>query len=607
VAWLSPDAWIDACGAPADGLRASHQPRGGEWDLETDLRRDRRRVAAIVSEPGAGSSRLALELARRAPKAFYRDPRTPPDESQIDALEMLLEARDERPVVVLDGPERDEALALLASLCARVLHPRLLVLVPCHPRKAAQLSALAGDLPRASFIVAALGGAEAPPPKLPEGTSRHALLPFALAGRVPAGRMDSEEQLLAQRLIAQGGDGVQFSSHAAPPSRRAQVERSYWTTGLRPLRSLVCLVDDRARFALVSQELAAHPDGAARLETLLEAHPMLRARAAASLLRWTGGKLPDALAPSLLRFGGDDFPDLGEWARRGIRLTPKIAQQLAARAEQLLAGALPDAQAAAVEESLARLVAADEARALSLLRSAHARTGDPRLAVMIAVATRDADACVRAAADAEGLERAAVLMQQSQRFAEARALCDRLMAEHQSRGHMAQLASAKLLASSVSAAGGDPDRALGLAELAWWLREALGDVRGAALAIYRMMGIETERANFDAVADWVLRALTLETHIGHGAGRGYCHWVLGALADRKGDAVSAADHYRAAEEGYRTDGLPVPPRILEALARATSAKSAADHPLTDELPPLPSGDQDLIAPEGLVRGPAPRR
>lgn len=325
MSWIEPDAWLDAGGARAGGLRARYRPRGEEDALARALADDPRRVIALVGPPGAGTSRLGLELARRwvaaGGRAWYRDPIPAPDpHGEVDALAARLAGLDAAasPLVILDGPDRDEALAPLAELCQRRLHPRLRVLVPCDHDTAPDLPALTG-LPRGSILVALVdgGGAGAgadgvatPPPPLPTDVAVTALLPLVLAGRAPAGA-DPDLALLVERGLA------------APDRDRATV---------------VCTIEERTRRALAGREVLDAPDGAARLAAVRERHPGLAPAIARTLVRWTRGDLPAALVPIVSALDGDGLAGVLDLAARGILPAPPLARALADQA-RALAGA----------------------------------------------------------------------------------------------------------------------------------------------------------------------------------------------------------------------------------------------------------------------------
>jgi hypothetical protein len=156
--WLSPDAWLAAGGAYGQAIAEAAAPPGSE-QLAAALADDPRRLAAVVGAAPAASA-VALAIARAAPAAWYVDPARPPEPAAIRQLEALLAdpvAPGSRPVVVLDGPDRAAALALLPALLSRRLRPELLVLAPCARRWAARLGALAGGYPASSILVIAAG------------------------------------------------------------------------------------------------------------------------------------------------------------------------------------------------------------------------------------------------------------------------------------------------------------------------------------------------------------------------------------------------------------------------------------------------------------------
>ncbi|HTM19888.1 MAG TPA: hypothetical protein VL172_05255, partial [Kofleriaceae bacterium] len=157
-----------------------------------------------MAAPGAGASRLALQVARMIGGALYPDPRG----AAIGDLEGRLAALppEATPVVVVDGPDPGAALAHLPALAGRALHPRLRVIIPVRVGDAPLLPALA-ECPRGSILVAALAGEARPPPRLDAGVPAAALLPLALAGRLPADAGAGDDLLIARGLAARDGAG----------------------------------------------------------------------------------------------------------------------------------------------------------------------------------------------------------------------------------------------------------------------------------------------------------------------------------------------------------------------------------------------------------------
>lgn len=602
MSWIEPDAWLDAGGARAGGLRARYRPRGEEDALARALADDPRRVIALVGPPGAGTSRLGLELARRwvaaGGRAWYRDPIPAPDpHGEVDALAARLAGLDAAasPLVILDGPDRDEALAPLAELCQRRLHPRLRVLVPCDHDTAPDLPALTG-LPRGSILVALVdgGGAGAgadgvatPPPPLPTDVAVTALLPLVLAGRAPAGA-DPDLALLVERGLA------------APDRDRATV---------------VCTIEERTRRALAGREVLDAPDGAARLAAVRERHPGLAPAIARTLVRWTRGDLPAALVPIVSALDGDGLAGVLDLAARGILPAPPLARALADQARALAGddasagdtGADDDAVAEAhaalaeVRAELARLrrdrpaleaaLAAAVARARTPARRGRLLRAQASLARSRALAQQAVDeAAVAGAArpHAAALATLAELCQAEGEVARARAGYARAAGLLDAVGALAPAATLRAAAAALAAEAGDLDDAAPSIARVVADRRALGDAQGALFALDRLASWELQRDRADDARRAAEDACELATAIGDLRGVGYARWLLGALAERGGDGRLAMAHYAASLDAYADLG-DVPDRVVASLASLQRAYAPAE-------PPPPADAAGLAAP-----------
>ena len=153
--WVAPGEWLAGGGEVARAAATAPAPEVGE--LIEALAVDPRRLAALVGDPVAASA-LALAIARAAPAAWYPEgsPAAASLEPMLAAAESTAAAPGARPVVVLDGADPLQVMALARDLVAHRLHPRLLVLVPCTPAQAVELPRLAGNYPRKSILVAQL-------------------------------------------------------------------------------------------------------------------------------------------------------------------------------------------------------------------------------------------------------------------------------------------------------------------------------------------------------------------------------------------------------------------------------------------------------------------
>ncbi|MCG8424279.1 MAG: hypothetical protein MJE77_40820 [Proteobacteria bacterium] len=599
MGWISPDHWISACGAVGDRMRAPFVARGGEQMLLQTLDDDPRRIAALVGKPGAGSSRLALEIAKTAPLALYPDPVEAPDPPMlVRELQPLLaefsghrdatgSSRDavgasigsngkttigclQRPVVVLDGPNRDECLRPLAALAAHVLHPRLLILVPCHPREAQHLAHVAGDYPRTSILVAEVAGQAAPPRPLtqllPPKLSPADLLPFALAGRCASGVFDHEQDLVEAGLLARHRRGNADSTTTA------------------------CLLDERTRFAVVSQMMLAstatrsdHRPGVA----LFDQHPALRPAALETVLRWTGGTIPAPLIEPFLAFGATDFPDPDALLQRGVPLSAETARLLQTRAEILLANnregePRPDQY---LRLYLARL-SGDKAQlraALDVPRADRQGRLHGRLLDAWAGAQNDPALCaqavkvLRAAGDhcgvSRSLQRWTRMLHLAGRLDEALQRCREWIAHEHCHGSAASCAAAELAGASIAGEQNDAASAVEFAERACRARRAIGDVRGRVYALYRIATLRAELGQTDAAERAIVEALQIEEQIDNPHGVAYCEWMLGTIDDKRVRPVSAARHYSAAMAAYRASGHDIPAAVQHALAAAQRANS----------------------------------
>jgi hypothetical protein len=581
MSWLDPDSWLDVCAWP---YTDAYVQRGGEAELVDQLEGDPRRLAALVGEPGAGTSRLAFELAVRRAAAWYRDPVPPPDPDRlVDELDELLREAPEnaRPVVVLDGPERDEALSVLAPLLQHALHPRLLVLVPCSTRSVMRLPKLGAEYPRSSILVA--GISNEPRPVSVEQLPGDALAPIALAGRGPSGILDSEQELVESELVARHPGSA----------------------------TTVCLLGERARFEIAKDALLKQPDALTRA---LDAHPALRVPALTTTLRWLGGELPEGTGDAFFGFGPDQVPRLSELARRGIRASRSVIAGVTLRCKELLEGDVPPDQGAVLHMQIAHGLAiggADDLGLASLRSALDLEVSAPlRGQLLLAIATAEADTSGLAAA-ADVLASAGDI--KGQRVALARLIeLQRASGQHdaaldrasqwleleRARGNLAGVAAASSVAATICGASERIDEAIEHAGATLEARRAVADVRGQALALYRIASLHAGRRQREMAGAALEQALALETLTGHQQGIGYCHWMMGAIAEQRADPAAARDHYTASAAAYERTGA-VPQRLHESLDRASKAAAGEardigaerDAPLDIELPEDPYGEK----------------
>lgn len=561
--WLTPEAWLEVSGA--DGHRQPYRPRGSEEELASTLASDPRRFAAIIAPPGAGASRLCLELTRGAPQARFPDPRAWLDpELAISELTRAFAnvPATARPIVVLDGPSPDAALSAIGVLASRRIHPRLLVLVPTDPEGARRLPILSG-LSRASLIAVMLEGSPEPLAPAPD-----ALLPFVLSDRAPAGSFAEEGLLREQGLLIDAAGG------------------------------LLARVGDRARRALVERLILGAADGAMRLARILYAAPTLRGGALASILRWTGGAPKDDILTVLLEDNEPALLDADSLSRRAIPASAQVLSRLAVRAEELLSSESDDERAASLLELLARDAALRGKPVLEVLRSALGRARSPerraRLLAAIAWITKeerawqdafDAASAVGGAAHVELLARRAHALELDDRPADAMGLVETWLQVEEARGSALGAAAARMRLAALARLTGDGEAALQRALGAREDFRAVGDVRGELNAVHLGATLFMDAARFEEGAQLAREALSIAEAIGDAASIGWARYVLGASADRAADPASARDHYEAAIEAWTEAGQPVPERLRRALAVARVAAEAPMEPIP-EVPAL---------------------
>jgi tetratricopeptide (TPR) repeat protein len=585
--WLPPDAWIDVCGA--HGLRQPYRPRGSEETLARVLASDPRRVAAVIAPPGAGASRLCLELARSAPRALYPDPRAQPDPERA-ARELTHDlahmSGDARPVVVLDGPSPDHALAALPFLASRRIHPRLLVLVPADPETAGRLPVLSG-LSHASLIAVAIEGVAEPPPPAPD-----ALLPFVLADHTPADVFPPEELLREQGWLIDAWRGV------------------------------LARVGARARRALIERLVLAAAGGAGQLGEILDAAPTLRRGALASILRFTGGEPADDVLTALL--AGDDpaLLDADALARQAIPASARVLSRLADRAGERLAAELDEERAAMLSEILARDAARRGQPALDALRDGLARARSPgrraRLLAAIAWITKEErtwqEALAEAARDcgpteaevlarrAHVLARRAHALELDERPIEAMACAERWLEAEEARESAAGASAARMRLAALARSAGAVDAAVEHARRAQEDSRAVGDVRAALTAVHFGATLLMDAGRFDEALRLAQEALAIAEAIGDAASIGWARYVLGAGADRAADPATAQMHYEAAIAAWSEAGHPIPERLQAALAVARAAAMAPAAPVPEpdtlvEAAPAPEGERVAPSPK----------
>ena len=592
--WLSPDSWLDRCGPFAAGLRAEYEPRGGEDALARALVSDPRRIVALVGAPGAASSRMALELARAAPFARYPDPLRCPDPiADVAELAELCAgaAGDVSPLVVLDGPSVEDRLACLVQLTARPIHPRLHVLIPCDAATARRLRRLAGGYPARSILVAAIGG-EQVPCEVPAELDLEAVMPFALLGRCAAGRFGGEGTLMTSGAVARSSDG-----------------------------QVVCLLGDRTRAAVVASALI----DATRLRDVLSAEPTRHAHAVAALLRWTAERPPLGLLDVLLAVGAGEFPDPLDYWNAGIPLAPQVVDGLVRRGRALVEGCADPNTTARLHQSLSMFahLQGDDDTAVAELRAgleleidAPARA---RLLTRLAGAEQDAELGAQAVVAARqsgdptalsnALHQQAALAKAIPDLAAAIAWCNEWIEVEAAHGTAAAVAAARSFAVALAVEADDNVYALSLVEHILDARRAVGDVMGELFARYRHAGALFAVADIDGAADTLRAAVALAEQIDDPTGVGYCHWLLGSIADKRGDPAAADDRYSVAIDAYAAAGS-VPPRLLSrqraASIAATGVKQQAARGDGEALPELEEGrveapDQPEPGAPGLIQ------
>lgn len=566
--WLSVEAWLERCGVFTAGLRAEYRARGGEDELLDALARDPRRLVALVGAAGAGTSRMALELARRTSWARYPDPHFAPDvDGAIAQLEQSLAGLDAAaaPLIVLDGPDRDESLALLAALVSRPLHPRLHVLVPCDPATARRLRRLAGGYPGGSILVATIAGEPAPPEALPPSLPAELVTPFALLGRCRSGAFPGQRELVAAGMLAVAGDEV------------------------------VCLLGDRVRAAVVDEQLVRGAGGDARLRDILDAEPGRRTAAVTALLRWTGRQPPLHLLAALLAFDTDSFPDPLDFWQLGIPLAPQVMEMLLARGRHLLDVEIVNAGAA---DRLRECVTTFEVLA--------GADSEPPTIEEAAAAVADTRARGDYQPRARALRQYATLLEQVPDLSAASTCYEEWLALETKLGTAVSRAQVCMAAGGVASKLNDHATALARYGEALEHRRNIADPVGQLFALYRIAGGHYALDDIAACQRVLHTALELAAAIGDATGSGYCHWLLGSVVDKLGDAERADRHYSAAIDAYAQTGT-VPPRLLARQRTASIAAAgmrqqaalaggaplpAVDHALP--MPPEPEPSSDLV-------------
>ncbi len=565
MTWLSPDAWVEACGAAGTALLGPYVPRGGEDALLDALGSDPRRLAFLLGESGVDTSRMALEVARCASEAFYPAPLPlqDPARSCSELAERLraVPATD-RPTVVLDGPNREELVALGRMLLCEPIHPRLLVLVPATVDEARGLLHAAERYPFASAIVATLEEKRSATPDLTDAPE--ALLPFALAGRRKTDRLDGEAARLCKKgLLAE--------------------DPASGTT--------LCLLPDRARRSLIDSAILRHSDGAGRLGRMFAADPTLRTRASLTLLKWGTEATLAPLFDLLVAGSAADFLALLEGIDIRPPFAPWLAKRLSAHAEALL-GAQPDVETAArLEDQLARLAISewDPDGAAHWADAAMARQVpalNARLAERLAESTLDPDAHRRAAAafreaeDQAGLARVlhrlVRVLLLSEKFDEARVYCAELLELENARGSFVGALAARTLATEIAVQRGDLPGALAYAEHVLADRRRLGDTQGQILILHRLSMLRGAAAGAEQALH---EALRLEQTVANPIGEAACHLALGDTAVRRGASKTGALHYASALEIYEAHGMPALDGLRSALDRARGTVPADPPPV----------------------------
>jgi hypothetical protein len=587
VSWLSADAWLAACGAAVHGLYAPYEPQGNEDALAAVLKADPRRLLVLVGAPGAGTSRLALELARQSDApAFYPDPVAPPEPlAAAAALAEVLRTvpATARPIVVLDGPIFEESMAWAAPLVHEPLHPRLLVIVPCTVTRAPEVPWRAGRYALHNIIVAQVAG-QGSPPMVPATPLSDDLLGLVLAGRRPTALLGEIQALEAERLTA---------SHAASGTT-------------------VCLLGDRQRHALVDAT------GPGRIADLLRTDPTLAPGAFVSLVRWTRGELPEPVLAALLAAPPREFAALLERARQEELLEPdaRVTQQLRDATHAALAGDLDEDTALALTEQAALFAAAtaDFEGALARLRTALVRApeGERRRRLLGLAATLDDDpelyaaAACREAGDAEGEARVlagwAMALFRLERWDAAAERAVSWLGAEEARGFFAGRLAARQLSFEIAIARHRREEALAIAACMLPELRARADVRGQVLLLRRVAWLHMEAGDDPAAERALCEALGLEQAIGDELGEATCRWSLGDLAMRRCDSSAAAEHYRAALAVHEAHGLPTVLRLRAALAAAHAVASAPARGDTCSAPTA----EPLVSASPLVELRAPR-
>ncbi len=124
-------------------------------------------------------------------------------------------------------------------------------------------------------------------------------------------------------------------------------------------------------------------------------------------------------------------------------------------------------------------------------------------------------------------------------------------------------------------------------------RRAIGEVRGQCFCLYRLAELSVALRRKDEAVAHLEEALELSRTLQDPTGEGYCLWMLGALADKRGDAGRAAEHYAESVDAYARAGR-VPDRLMASLVRARAQTPGAEEIAEEsgagvELPEVPEG------------------
>ena len=179
------------------------------------------------------------------------------------------------------------------------------------------------------------------------------------------------------------------------------------------------------------------------------------------------------------------------------------------------------------------------------------------------------------AAQGQDLNDLGEVMRLKGKHAEAETLLRRALKIAQEAGHAEGEANARLRLGALAHERNRLNDAAAEFTRSREISQRIGDQEGIAGAMSGLGAVELDRGRLDAAKTILDEALQLANDIAARESEAYANQLLGEIAEKRGDAIRAIEHYRTAMFIYRANGQTGP---IEPLAEKLKALGAAPSP-----------------------------